>query len=283
MLQKYLTRFTRLELLKLLVRTQTSSLLKLFRQYNGLEILASYMCDAEPTDWEVKHQILLCLEHIPISAQKQVQKDSSLMDFVRQWTLDPRYCRSRGPPAPTNAEQKEPEAVPTPQDDAKSTEPKNNEEDSRQLEQEQLKEEIIVANRVRVYPPAEEAAIIEDIRQLAGRILENWLKLPVHSSLPHEYFFHLLRICTNASTNIFFPFFCSRSPTEFPDLNARPRNSRFHNHRSLLSSPTMFRLPMRVCETLPLPYLSEGKKRYLTILLFLFRCLSILAIGVKEV
>ena len=180
MVQEYLTRFTRLELLKLLVRTQTNSFLKLFRQYNGLEILASYMCDAEPTDWEVKHQILLCLEHIPVSAQNQVQKGSSLMDYVRQWTTDPRYCRSRGPAVPNNSEPEEKgTGAEVPLDDTKTVrEPINGEEDSQQLEQEQLKE-TIAANRVKIYPPEEEALIIEDIRQLAGRILENWSKLPV--------------------------------------------------------------------------------------------------------
>ncbi len=57
MVQEYLTRYTRLELLKLLALTTNETFLKLFRQYNGLELLNSYMCDSAPEDWEVKHQV----------------------------------------------------------------------------------------------------------------------------------------------------------------------------------------------------------------------------------
>ncbi|KAF6779792.1 hypothetical protein AHF37_00714 [Paragonimus kellicotti] len=83
MVQECLTRYTRLELLKRLV-------------YNGLDMLAAFMCDAAPDDWELKRQILVCLNKIPVSEQKQVQSNSRLMDIVLQWTLDPRFCRSRG-------------------------------------------------------------------------------------------------------------------------------------------------------------------------------------------
>lgn len=57
MVQEYLTRYTRMELLKLLANTDNESYLKLFRQYNGLELLASYMCDTAPSDWEIKFQV----------------------------------------------------------------------------------------------------------------------------------------------------------------------------------------------------------------------------------
>ncbi len=60
MVQEYLTRYTRMELLKVLAMTETESYLKLFRQYNGLELLASYMCDTVPNDWEIKHQVSAC-------------------------------------------------------------------------------------------------------------------------------------------------------------------------------------------------------------------------------
>ncbi|KAA3678119.1 histone-lysine N-methyltransferase SETD2 [Paragonimus westermani] len=96
MVQECLTRYTRLELLKRLVVTDSVACLKLFRQYNGLDMLAAFMCDAAPDDWELKRQILVCLNKIPVSEQKQVQSNSRLMDIVLQWTLDPRFCRSRG-------------------------------------------------------------------------------------------------------------------------------------------------------------------------------------------
>lgn len=179
MVQEYLTRYTRLGLLKLLADTETESYLKLFRQYNGLELLASYMCDTAPTDWEVKYQILICLEHIPITEQKQVQTDSSLMEFVRQWTMDPRYCRSR------NAETVPSTLPKAPADDSKLLDesqpaeiPKEMDEiyDKQEQQQQQPQPD---ANTIKVYSPQEEKAIIEDIRQLAERILNRWLKLPV--------------------------------------------------------------------------------------------------------
>lgn len=58
MVQEYLTRYTRLELLKLLADTENETYLKLFRQYNGLELLTSYMCDAATNDWQLKHRVI---------------------------------------------------------------------------------------------------------------------------------------------------------------------------------------------------------------------------------
>ncbi|VDM33824.1 unnamed protein product [Hydatigera taeniaeformis] len=179
MVQEYLTRYTRLELLKLLADTETESYLKLFRQYNGLELLASYMCDTAPTDWELKYQILICLEHIPVTEQKQVQTDSSLMEFVRQWTMDPRYCRSRNT---GTAPSTQPMA---PSDDTKRlVEPQLAEIPEKMIEiydQHEQQKQQPDANVVKIYLPEEEKAIIEDIRQLAERILNRWLKLPVET------------------------------------------------------------------------------------------------------
>ncbi|KAL5962923.1 Histone-lysine N-methyltransferase SETD2 [Taenia solium] len=179
MVQEYLTRYTRLELLKLLADTETESYLKLFRQYNGLELLASYMCDTAPTDWEVKYQILVCLEHIPITEQKQVQTDSSLMEFVRQWTMDPRYCRSRNTETVPSIQPK------APADDSERLAELQPAEISKKMDeiydqQEQQKQQPD-ANTIKVYSPEEEKAIIGDIRQLAERILNRWLKLPVET------------------------------------------------------------------------------------------------------
>ncbi|VDD75809.1 unnamed protein product [Mesocestoides corti] len=220
MVQEYLTRYTRMELLKLLADTKTESYLKLFRQYNGLELLASYMCDTAPTDWELKRQILVCLDHIPISEQKQVQTDSSLMEFVRQWTLDPRYCRSRGvTKKETDTTRNEPRVVAEPSTTQLGpVPPQNSIKDTVALEQhvaplplELLKDvgnnadlhngdstepclessNLEVgrsqpslppdANAIKLYSPDEEKVIIENIRQLAGRILERWSKLPVET------------------------------------------------------------------------------------------------------
>ncbi|EUB60744.1 Histone-lysine N-methyltransferase SETD2 [Echinococcus granulosus] len=179
MVQEYLTRYTRLELLKLLVHTETESYLKLFRQYNGLELLASYMCDTAPTDWELKHQILLCLDHIPITEQKQVQTDSSLMEFVRQWTMDPRYCRSRNTETVSSTEPKASADDSKCLDESQFAElPKEIDEINEQREQQKQQPD---ANTVKVFSPEEEKAIIEDIRQLAERILSRWLKLPVET------------------------------------------------------------------------------------------------------
>ncbi|GAA52505.1 histone-lysine N-methyltransferase SETD2 [Clonorchis sinensis] len=95
MVQECLTRYTRMELLKRLAATHSDACLKLFRQYNGLDMLAAFMCDSHVDDWELKRQILLCLDHIPVSEQKQVQSNSRLMDIVAQWAVDPHYCRPR--------------------------------------------------------------------------------------------------------------------------------------------------------------------------------------------
>lgn len=95
MVQECLTRYTRMELLKLLVNTKNESYLKLFRQYNGLEVIASYMYDAAETDWDLKRQILYCLIHIPVSEQKQVGTGSDLFGIVCQWMTDPRYSHPR--------------------------------------------------------------------------------------------------------------------------------------------------------------------------------------------
>ncbi|KAL5103390.1 Histone-lysine N-methyltransferase SETD2 [Taenia crassiceps] len=179
MVQEYLTRYTRLELLKLLADTETESYLKLFRQYNGLELLASYMCDTAPTDWEVKYQILVCLEHIPITEQKQVQTDSSLMEFVRQWTMDPRYCRSRNSETVSSTQPKAPVADSKRLDESQPPEmPKKMDEICGGQEQHEQQPD---ANTIKVYSPEEEKAIIEDIRRLAERILNRWLKLPVET------------------------------------------------------------------------------------------------------
>ncbi|TPP67067.1 putative histone-lysine N-methyltransferase CG1716 [Fasciola gigantica] len=95
MVQECLTRYTRFELLKRLANTESIECLKLFRQYNGLDMLAAFMCDSDVDDWELKRQILLCLHNIPVSEQKQVQTNSRLMEIVSQWTIDPRFCRPR--------------------------------------------------------------------------------------------------------------------------------------------------------------------------------------------
>ncbi|THD21508.1 hypothetical protein D915_007807 [Fasciola hepatica] len=95
MVQECLTRYTRFELLKRLTNTESIECLKLFRQYNGLDMLAAFMCDSDVDDWELKRQILLCLHNIPVSEQKQVQTNSRLMEIVSQWTIDPRFCRPR--------------------------------------------------------------------------------------------------------------------------------------------------------------------------------------------
>ncbi|VDN13120.1 unnamed protein product, partial [Dibothriocephalus latus] len=56
--------------------------------------------------------ILLCLDHIPVSEQKQVQTDSCLMDIVKQWTIDPHFCLSRvAVPLPTSAPSTQPAAL----------------------------------------------------------------------------------------------------------------------------------------------------------------------------
>ncbi|KAK4476161.1 hypothetical protein MN116_001377 [Schistosoma mekongi] len=96
MVQECLTRCTRLELLNRLIKTEHDACLKLFRQYNGLDMLAAFMYDAAPKDWELKKQILVCLKHIPVSEQKQVQSNSHLMEIVAQWTQNPQHCRRRG-------------------------------------------------------------------------------------------------------------------------------------------------------------------------------------------
>ncbi|TNN05111.1 Histone-lysine N-methyltransferase SETD2 [Schistosoma japonicum] len=96
MVQECLTRYTRLELLNRLIKTEHDACLKLFRQYNGLDMLAAFMYDAAPKDWELKKQILVCLKHIPVSEQKQVQSNSHLMEIVAQWTRNPQHCRRRG-------------------------------------------------------------------------------------------------------------------------------------------------------------------------------------------
>uniref|UniRef100_A0AA85J2L8 [histone H3]-lysine(36) N-trimethyltransferase n=1 Tax=Trichobilharzia regenti TaxID=157069 RepID=A0AA85J2L8_TRIRE len=95
MVQECLTRYTRLQLLSRLISTEEDACLKLFRQYNGLDMLAAFMYDAEPKDWELKKQILLCLKNIPVSEQKQVQTNSRLMEIVEQWTSNPQHCRPR--------------------------------------------------------------------------------------------------------------------------------------------------------------------------------------------
>ncbi|VDP34812.1 unnamed protein product [Schistosoma margrebowiei] len=98
MVQECLTRYTRLQLLSRLIKTENDACLKLFRQYNGLDMLAAFMCDAAPKDWELKKQILVCLKHIPVSEQKQVQSNSRLMEIVAQWTSNPHHCRARSIP-----------------------------------------------------------------------------------------------------------------------------------------------------------------------------------------
>ncbi|CAH8620317.1 unnamed protein product [Heterobilharzia americana] len=101
MVQECLTRYTRLELLSRLIKTEHDACLKLFRQYNGLDMLAAFMYDAAPKDWQLKKQILICLNHIPVSEQKQVQSNSGLMEIVSQWTSNPQHCRPRViPPEP---------------------------------------------------------------------------------------------------------------------------------------------------------------------------------------
>lgn len=57
MVQECLTRYTRLQLLSRLIKTENDACLKLFRQYNGLDMLAAFMCDAAPKDWELKKQV----------------------------------------------------------------------------------------------------------------------------------------------------------------------------------------------------------------------------------
>lgn len=57
MVQECLTRYTRLELLNRLIKTEHDACLKLFRQYNGLDMLAAFMYDAAPKDWELKKQV----------------------------------------------------------------------------------------------------------------------------------------------------------------------------------------------------------------------------------
>lgn len=57
MVQECLTRYTRFELLKRLANTESNECLKLFRQYNGLDMLAAFMCDSDVDDWELKRQV----------------------------------------------------------------------------------------------------------------------------------------------------------------------------------------------------------------------------------
>ncbi|VDP90590.1 unnamed protein product [Echinostoma caproni] len=116
MVQECLTRYTRFELLKRLANTESNACLKLFRQYNGLDMLAAFMCDSDVTDWELKRQILICLHNIPVSEQKQVQTNSRLMEIVSQWSVDPHFCRPRGSaPGPSlNSDDKTAQNVTTP-------------------------------------------------------------------------------------------------------------------------------------------------------------------------
>lgn len=58
LVQEYLLRDARFDLLALVLRTESEACLKMFRQYNGLELLASYMRDSDTTDWAMKQRLL---------------------------------------------------------------------------------------------------------------------------------------------------------------------------------------------------------------------------------
>ncbi|KAM7539249.1 hypothetical protein Aperf_G00000055365 [Anoplocephala perfoliata] len=188
LLQGYITRYSRRELLNLIIETEDKECLKAFRTYNGLEVLASYMCDTATSDWEMKFKILQCIDHIPVTAQQQVQTNSDLMDFVRQWSIDPRYCKSRSNADIEKHENEGPksEIVEQPHDVIVNV--SNGEAEEEDDDDEDEEEEIKLdgsesnPNFIKVYSPVAEREVVENIRQLASQIHRRW------SSLPHKIF-----------------------------------------------------------------------------------------------
>ncbi|KAL3315914.1 Histone-lysine N-methyltransferase setd2 [Cichlidogyrus casuarinus] len=169
MVQECLTQYTRLLLLQLLAKTTNESLLKFFMQYNGLELVASYMVDACKEDWPLKKQILLCLDKIPVTEQKQVDGDSNMMEMVEQWKTDPRYNRAQQDCVSSTSTG----PSPTVQESPPKTSPSDDD-----LE---IIGEVPVCE-TQPEPPAsapplsleEQQIMIEEIKQLAASIHERW-------------------------------------------------------------------------------------------------------------
>lgn len=171
LLQGYITRYSRRELLNLIIETEDKECLKVFRTYNGLEVLASYMCDTATTDWEMKFKILQCIDRIPVTAQKQVQTNSDLMEFVRQWSIDPRYCKSRSDASIDKPGNEEPKSEIVEQPPNVNGNISNGEEinlDSGESD----------PNSIKVYSLMAEREVVENIRQLASKIHRRWSSLP---------------------------------------------------------------------------------------------------------
>ncbi|KAM3177186.1 hypothetical protein ACTXT7_005048 [Hymenolepis weldensis] len=179
LLQGYITRYSRRELLNVVIETQNADCLKAFRTYNGLEVLASYMCDTKTTDWEMKLKILQCIDRIPVTAQQQVQTNSDLMGYVKQWSIDPRYCKSR-----SNADEVESKVNTAERQGQRESDNQNEAEKSSKPEEDMEEEKNIEnsaesdPNSTKIYSPSAELEVIESIRQLASQIHQRWSGLP---------------------------------------------------------------------------------------------------------
>ncbi|VDN99569.1 unnamed protein product [Rodentolepis nana] len=180
LLQGYITRYSRKELLNVVIETQNADCLKAFRTYNGLEVLASYMCDTSTTDWEMKLKILQCIDRIPVTAQQQVQTNSDLMGYVKQWSIDPRYCKSR-----SNADEIESKALTADrQQEQQHSDSQNEIEKSSNVEDDNVERNgenstEFDPNSIKLYSPSTEREVIESIRQLASQIHQRWSSLPL--------------------------------------------------------------------------------------------------------
>nr|CDS31041.1 histone lysine N methyltransferase SETD2 [Hymenolepis microstoma] len=180
LLQGYITRYSRKELLNVVIETQNADCLKAFRTYNGLEVLASYMCDTKTTDWEMKLKILQCIDRIPVTAQQQVQTNSDLMGYVKQWSIDPRYCKSR-----SSADELESKAITAErQQEEQQSDSQNGTEKPSKAEEDKLEGNFedskeFDPNSIKIYSPSAEQEVIENIRQLALQIHQRWSSLPL--------------------------------------------------------------------------------------------------------
>lgn len=163
--------------------------MKTFRKFNGLEVLASYMCDTQTTDWEMKLKIIQCIDHVPVTAQQQVQTNSDLMGYVKQWSVDPRYCKSRPDvesleslmksDVPEQERQQEQQPLASGDQNGGSVEPPQAENgEAEKVEEVKEEDAEALANAIKIYSPSEEREVIESIRRLASEIHERWSRLP---------------------------------------------------------------------------------------------------------
>ncbi|VUZ43486.1 unnamed protein product [Hymenolepis diminuta] len=138
------------------------------------------MCDTKTTDWEMKLKILQCIDRIPVTAQQQVQTNSDLMGYVKQWSIDPRYCKSR-----SNAGEVESKANTAERQHGQQESDNQNEAEKSSKAEEEIEEEKNIENSaesdpnsIKIYSPSAELEVIESIRQLASQIHQRWSGLP---------------------------------------------------------------------------------------------------------